>query len=311
MAHLLHCLKKLAGVFLITVGAEWVTPANAEEQPEKPLIHIQNKHLSLFPAFLTPKNRPQEELPEKIKHAEPLFIDLIRDLGARQGEEEWNIGIGLTDESIRDNYTFLIEYEWAPIDRLGLELELPFTFYSLNQNTDIGSNLALNQLNAFKAAIQYTFLVEPTWQTSLALGYIHELKFHPFANWSSGQFFKGNLYNPFFVAAKAWSQEWHSLIYTGPKFSQLSSGNWLSPEYEINTSVHYLLPESRNFIGVEINQNFSQQGWNMVIRPQMRLNINEQLLLGLAVGIPITRSEERLSTFIRLIYEPPHLIHVN
>ncbi|MGA1278641.1 MAG: hypothetical protein ACO30P_09510, partial [Candidatus Kapaibacteriota bacterium] len=26
---------------------------------------------------------------DKVLHAEPLFIDLIRDLGARKGEKEW------------------------------------------------------------------------------------------------------------------------------------------------------------------------------------------------------------------------------
>lgn len=35
--------------------------------------------------------------PLKLLHAEPLFIDLIRDLGARKGEKEWNFGLGLTD----------------------------------------------------------------------------------------------------------------------------------------------------------------------------------------------------------------------
>jgi|GEM_PF-3306464 hypothetical protein len=35
--------------------------------------------------------------PFKVLHAEPLFIDLIRDLGARKGERKWNVGFGLTD----------------------------------------------------------------------------------------------------------------------------------------------------------------------------------------------------------------------
>ena len=34
---------------------------------------------------------------DKVLHAEPLYIDLIRDLGARKGEREWNIGLGMTD----------------------------------------------------------------------------------------------------------------------------------------------------------------------------------------------------------------------
>lgn len=65
--------------------------------------------------------------PAKVLHAEPLYIDLIRDLGARKGEKEWNIGLGLTDNQRFDSYEALVEYEWAPIDRFGLEVELPFT----------------------------------------------------------------------------------------------------------------------------------------------------------------------------------------
>ncbi|WP_236648855.1 hypothetical protein [Spirosoma sp. 209] len=38
-----------------------------------------------------------QRTPDKVLHAEPLFIDLIRDLGARKGEREWNVGLGLTD----------------------------------------------------------------------------------------------------------------------------------------------------------------------------------------------------------------------
>lgn len=56
--------------------------------------------------------------PDKVLHAEPLFIDLIRDLGARRGEKEWNIGFGLTDKNNFDEFLTLIEYEWAPVNRL-------------------------------------------------------------------------------------------------------------------------------------------------------------------------------------------------
>ncbi|GCC52860.1 hypothetical protein SanaruYs_30990 [Chryseotalea sanaruensis] len=39
----------------------------------------------------------------KIDHAEPLYIDLIRDLGARKGEREWNVGLGMTDKFVTIN----------------------------------------------------------------------------------------------------------------------------------------------------------------------------------------------------------------
>ncbi|HAI17050.1 MAG TPA: phosphoribosylformylglycinamidine synthase, partial [Xanthomarina gelatinilytica] len=44
-------------------------------------------------------------------------------------EKEWNIGLGLTDNDQYDEYLALVEYEWAPADRLGLEVELPFSLH--------------------------------------------------------------------------------------------------------------------------------------------------------------------------------------
>jgi hypothetical protein len=96
--------------------------------------------------------------PAKILHAEPLYIDLIRDLGARKGEREWNVGLGLTDRLRFDSYEALIEYEWAPINRLGLEVEVPFTIYTRNNGTFTDS-IPSNRMESLKLAFQYTFLV--------------------------------------------------------------------------------------------------------------------------------------------------------
>lgn len=49
--------------------------------------------------------------PAKVLHAEPLYIDLIRDLGARKGEKEWNVGMGLTDNGDFDEYSALVEFD--------------------------------------------------------------------------------------------------------------------------------------------------------------------------------------------------------
>ena len=68
------------------------------------------------------ENKPGKS---KVLHAEPLYIDLIRDLGARKGEKEWNVAFGLNDNARYDKYEALVEYERAPLDRLGLEIELP------------------------------------------------------------------------------------------------------------------------------------------------------------------------------------------
>ncbi len=132
--------------------------------------------------------------PAKVLHAEPLYIDLIRDLGARKGEKEWNLGLGLTDKLNFDAYEALVEYEWAPIDRLGLEVELPFTFYSPTGNEKVQA--PSSKLNSLKLALQWSFLVNEEKATTMALGYINELEFSDFGRFGK-PLIKGNVYNPF------------------------------------------------------------------------------------------------------------------
>lgn len=242
--------------------------------------------------------------PVKVLHAEPLYIDLIRDLGARKGEKEWNLGIGLTDKLQFDSYEALLEYEWAPADRLGLEVELPFTFYSTVNDTEKDS-IPSNQLNSIKIAAQWSFFVSEPMATSMALGYINEFELSDFRNFGN-PFVRGNVYNPFLIIAKRWGNNFHSLIYTGPMIEQNFSTRKFHTSYDINTSFHYMITGTRNFIGAEFNKTFDQNNFNMTIRPQMRVGIADNLLVGIVVGIPVSRENERLSSFIRLIWEPGH-----
>jgi len=242
--------------------------------------------------------------PDKVLHAEPLYIDLIRDLGARKGEKEWNLGLGLTDNLKFDSYEALIEYEWAPIDRLGLEVELPFTFYSPVNSTEKES-IPANQLNSLKIAAQWSFLVSEPRATSMALGYINEFELSDFRNFGN-PFIKGNVYNPFLVVAKRWGNNIHTLLYTGPMIEQDFSTNNLHTAYDIHTSFHYMITGTRNFIGVEFNKTLDKGDFDMTMRPQMRLGIADNLLIGIVAGIPVSRENERLSSFVRLIWEPKH-----
>ncbi|MEQ9117929.1 HAEPLYID family protein [Fulvivirga sp.] len=242
--------------------------------------------------------------PDKVLHAEPLYIDLIRDLGARKGEKEWNVGLGLTDNLKFDSYEALIEYEWAPIDRLGLEVELPFTFYSPVNGT-ANDSIPSNQLNSIKIAAQWSFFVNEPMATSMALGYINEFELSDFRNFGK-PFIKGNVYNPFLVVAKRWGNNFHSLIYTGPMIEQSFSTNKFHTTYDINTSFHYMISGTRNFIGIEFNKTIDNGDFDMTIRPQMRLGIADNLLIGIVAGIPVSRENERLSSFVRLIWEPGH-----
>lgn len=242
--------------------------------------------------------------PDKVLHAEPLFIDLIRDLGARKGEREWNLGLGLTDKLTFDSYEALVEYEWAPVDRLGLEVELPFTFYAPT-NTSSRDSTPSNRLNSLKLAAQWSFFVNEQIATSMALGYINEFELSDFSSFGK-PLVKGNVYNPFFIIAKRWGSNFHTLIYTGPMFGQDFRSNTLHTTYDINSNIHYMIPGTRNFIGMELNQSISPEGLSTVLRPQMRLGIADNLLIGIVAGIPLSRDEERLSAFVRLIWEPKH-----
>ncbi|RDI58260.1 HAEPLYID family protein [Flavobacterium glaciei] len=240
--------------------------------------------------------------PLKILHAEPLYIDLIRDLGARKGEKEWNFGVGIADNNTHDEYLALVEYEWAPINRLGFEVELPFTIYPSGQNT----NTPQSKLNGLKLATQYSFFVSEKYKTSMAIGYIHEFELTPFSNYRNGKLFTGNIYSPFFVAAKRWGSNFHTLLYTGPVFQQHLHLNTMDTFWQINSNFHYMIPGTRNFIGVEFNKEVKTNDFDMTIRPQMRVEITKQLLIGIVTGIPISRENERFSSFLRLIYEPKH-----
>jgi hypothetical protein len=240
--------------------------------------------------------------PAKVLHAEPLYIDLIRDLGARKGEREWNVGFGLTDKNNYDEYMALVEYEWAPIDRLGLEVELPFTFYPSNTN----GNTPASKLNGLKLAAQYSFFVSEKLKTSLAFGYIHAFELTDFSNYPSSKLFTGNIYNPFFVAAKRWGNNIHTLLYTGPAIQHHFYNNSTFTSWQINSNFHYMIPGTRNFIGIEFNKEVTKTDFDMTLRPQMRVSIAENLLIGIVTGIPINRENERFSSFLRLIYEPGH-----
>ena len=246
----------------------------------------------------------EKKQPAKVLHAEPLYIDLIRDLGARKGEREWNLGLGLTDELTFDSYEALIEYEWAPMDRLGLEVELPFTFYSPLADNG-GAETPSNRLNSIKIATQWSFFVNERIATSMAIGYINEFELSDFRNFGK-PLISGNVYNPFLVVAKRWGNNFHSLVYTGPIIVHEYESGEVHTSYDVNTSFHYMIPGTRNFIGVEFNKTWESSDFDMTMRPQMRLGIADNLMIGIIAGVPISRENERFSSFLRLIWEPKH-----
>lgn len=79
-------------LILIVLPLFFIVYCSAQEQDT---LQIRNKKADSSYIMETEQKRE----PAKVLHAEPLYIDLIRDLGARKGEKEWNIGLGLTDNN--------------------------------------------------------------------------------------------------------------------------------------------------------------------------------------------------------------------
>lgn len=246
----------------------------------------------------------QKGLSPKVLHAEPLYIDLIRDLGARKGEREWNVGFGVNDNNDYEEYEALIEYEWAPVDRLGLEIELPFQFYYDRRGSSNANPLPQSRLEGLQFAAQYSFLVSPKYNLSMAGGYLHSFTMNAFNRYDSGSLFTGNKMSPFLVVAKRLGSNFHSLVYTGPVWERGFSGFENEFFYQIHTSFHYMITGTRNFIGLEINKIIVDGKLETTLRPQMRLGITDHLMIGIVTGIPIEANNDRFSTFFRLIYEP-------
>ena len=84
------------------------------------------------------------------------------------------------------------------------------------------------------------------------------------------------------------------------------STNEFHTTYDINTSFHYMITGTRNFLGIEFNKTFDGGDFDMTLRPQMRLGIADDLMIGIIAGVPISRENERFSSFLRLIWEPKH-----
>lgn len=242
----------------------------------------------------------QDNFPTKVKHAEPLFADLVRDLGARKGEKEWNIGADFKNHDVSKLYGFLIEYEFAPINRLGLEVETDFSFAGKTDKA-----FSQQKLEGLRLSAQYSFLVAPKISTTLAIGYTHIYKLIDFSQYGKENLIEAKVYNPFFIAAKRWGNQFHSLIYTGPQFTQPAHGGTVEMDWFIHTSFHYYIPKTSHFVGVEFNKTIDQQGYfSMIVRPQVKLKINEHLAIGVVGGVPIGKNQVGFSTFFRLIYEP-------
>lgn len=239
----------------------------------------------------------------KISHAEPIYMDLIRDLGARKGEKEVNVGWEMNDRNRYMEQSGFVEYEFSPFNRLGLEIEIPFNYHNA-ERIHTGEALPNEKIEGIKFAAQYTFLVSDQYQLSMAGGTIYELGLHSFKTMSgSKKVLKGNDINPFLIVAKRWGKQFHSMLYTGPVVHTGFEEQKSDVVLQTNVSVHYQLPHSGHLLGVELNNEWGADRMETVVRPQLKVRLHAGFALGVATGIPVNYKNEGLSFMARLIYE--------
>lgn len=269
---------------------------------KKIIINILVMAAAILPA-MAQNDSIQERKPLKIRHAEPLYMDLIRDLGARKGEKEWNVGYGIEGHNnYTVNHTF-VEYEFSPVNRLGLEVEVPFAFYRQTGGQE-AAEIPRNRIEGLKLASQYTFLVSEKHQMSMAAGYMHEFRAHSFYSIDHGRgMLKGNSVSPFFIVAKKFGKRINTMLYTGPEWEFVPEASTRDLYYQINASMHYVLPNG-NFAGLEVNDEFSSATHTTVLRPQMKLVLADNLAIGLLTGIPTNFRSGGMSFMARIIFEP-------
>lgn len=246
----------------------------------------------------------QNDALPKVSHAEPLYMDLIRDLGARRGERELNAGGSIQKNNQYVSYCSFIEYEFALFNRFGIEVEIPLAFYKVappERNTQAAN--PKNRMEGIKLSAQYTFLVSTEKQLSMAIGYTNQFIFHSFKTVSTeNKLAKGNLYSTFLVTAKKWSRDIHTMIIAGPMYEQTFSSSSNSLGYQVHGSIFHTFLKN-NFVGFELNHVYLNDTYSTVIHPQIKYKISHSTAVGLVTALPINQRYEP-SVFFRFIYEP-------
>ncbi|MBX3102901.1 MAG: hypothetical protein KF690_10360 [Bacteroidetes bacterium] len=222
----------------------------------------------------------------KVKHAEPLYLDLVRDLGARRGEQEWNMGSTFRHAAAGLTLHPFLEYEWAPVNRLGAEIEVPLYAGVVNPQTE-GTGLRLG-VHSLKASLQWTVLVRQRGQLSAAMGYTQE-------NYGK----QAIEHRPCLVMAKRWGRRFHTLAYTAAITHTLEP-HWYG---ELNLAAYYTSPGRKLMWGTEFYRCFKGAESYTAIRPQVKMALGPRTALGVVYSIcPQTAAQQSL--FLRLIYEP-------
>ncbi|QOL25912.1 hypothetical protein LP316_00920 [Thalassotalea sp. LPB0316] len=221
---------------------------------------------------------------EALPIPEPMVFDLVRGLGAKQGEFEINtLGeFALNNTSDRD-------VEWAPeveiavVDGLAVEFELPFEG---------------RKLEAYKFAVQYTF-ENPLFGD--ASNYIdgwqfiaEEFRHEDLTEWTA-------LYLSGFVYDKNYS----AMMMTGARYSTGDDAEQ-SLEAIINYTLFYQVND-RMTLGLENDLAWHDRDkWSLLIMPQVHYELSDKFGVQFGVGAEFNDHKTNYTMGLRIVVEPGH-----
>ena len=230
-----------------------------------------------------PEPRGAEDY-EAERHApiipEPMVFDLVRGLGARRGELEVNVlALAPLQRSDRRPVLWAPEIEWAVLDGVALEFEVPF------EDT---------HLEAWKVAVQVTLGRDARRR------FIHGLQ-------AIGEAFDGVDHHELsllYVPGYRWNETWSALALVGLR-QRFGDDVEDATELLINVSV-FADVGPRATLGLELDfeTDLGDAEAALLCMPQVHVELTERFLLQAGVGARIESSEVLPEVAARAIFTP-------
>lgn len=265
---------------------------------------MKNKLLLIVFTILSFNSFAQEA--NEAKFSQPLYLDLPGDLNVKKGYKELNSLKAFQSYKEYNYYRLSFEYAFAPLNNLGLEVEVPTNLYSKKEHTAEVEN----KIEAIRIGGMYSIPNINLKNTAVAVGFVNDFEFNSFEHFGK-PLFEANALNPFIVLAKVWANRFSTLIYAGPNFHTTYDNNHTKTDLRINTTVGYRFGKKRNFVNIESNQIVYKGKWETILRPQVRLFLSNQWALGIGTTLPMQDNLEGAGGFVRIILNPKNSQQLN
>lgn len=277
-------------------NADFIRPLMAISSEHSGSIDSSDTQRSSLGQLLKPNGISHDHL-NQIHVPEPLLFDLVRPLGARKGELEFNtlvvmpwrkrnrnpsggdpFGSGPNTPD-RRSVEWAPEIEYAPTDNFAIEFEFPFEDSILEE---------------YKLGLQWTF------DQNFSENYIHGLQIlvEPTIHWRDWNT------TLVYLAGYRFNETWSTLAMIGGRMNLEGSNRDDSVEALLNLSIFADVHE-RAKLGLELNyaQNLTKSPWQFIAVPQVHYDIEENVQLQTGLGFGVFQAGFEYSVIGRLIFE--------